>query len=175
MPQRSIPSELPAPFSSVTASGAVPAPHHATTPPRPDGPGIPLVAAIALLAGLVIAALWVVASVATGLVLPELAVLIGAAAGLVVRRSPRAGGAGAAVAAGLVALVAIALGLLFATLAVYSSARGLQAFFTAVGGLGTGFLPHLESEAGVLGAALGAGGVIVAVMVTLPERRDSGS
>ena len=87
------------------------------------------------------------------------------------RGTPRAGGAGAAVAAGLVALVAIAAGLLFASLAIYRSAHGLQAFLNAVGGLDTSFSTHLEHEVGVLGAALGVAGVVIAVLVALVGRR----
>jgi len=122
--------------------------------------------------GLAVAVLWVAAALGTGLYLGEIAIVVGAAAGLVVRQWARASGPGPTVVATLVALVAIAPGMLFAALAVYSSANSVS-FVNAVGLLDRSFLPQLWSEIGVLGAVLGAAGVVLAALVTLRWHRAS--
>jgi small-conductance mechanosensitive channel len=116
--------------------------------------------------GVVVAALWVAAAIATGLPLPPLAMVVGLVIGMVVHRSARAGSSGAAIAAGLVALVAIAVGMLFAALAVYSSGKGVS-FLAALDLLDGSFLPHLWDEIGGFGAAFGVVGVVLAGLVTL--------
>jgi len=138
----------------------------------PSPPPLLVAAAIGLVVGLAVTVLWVAAALGTGLYLGEIAVVVGAAAGLVVRQWARASGPGPTVVATLVAVVAIAPGMLFAALAVYSSANGVS-FVNAVGLLDRSFLPQLWSEIGVLGAALGVGGVVVAALVTVAGRGPS--
>jgi len=174
----SVERPTPAAAPSPSFAGSVPLPPGSPASVRAaalrgrSGPGLGLVAPAALVVALIVAALWVAIALQTGLVLPELAVVVGIAAGLMVRRTPRVGGVVAALVAGAVALVAIAAGLLLASLAVYSSGHGVQ-FLTAVGQLSTSFLPHLENEAGVLGAALAVAGVVVAALVTVPGGRST--
>jgi hypothetical protein len=148
----------------VTGPAAVRAPVAAVVTSR--RPGLGITTAAALLVAVVVASLWVAASVATDLDLGPLAIVVGATAGLVVRRSARAGGAGAAIAAVLVALVAIAVGIICAALAVYSASEGVT-LLNALGRLNSASLPHVADEIGVLGAALGGAGVVLAPLLTL--------
>jgi len=125
--------------------------------------------AAALLAGIVIAALWVAAVVATNLQLPYLAVVVGAACGLAARRWSRPGGI-AALATALVAVISIGLGMICVALALYAHDLG-STFISSLGQLGSSFISHLESETGELGAALGVAGVLLAVLVAgIPSR-----
>lgn len=163
------PAPPPLPDSAVTAG---PPPAVPSTVSGPSPPSLLVAAAIGLVVGLAVTVLWVAAALGTGLYLGEIAVVVGAAAGLVVRQWARASGPGPTVVATLVALVAIAPGMLFAALAVYSSANAVS-FVNAVGLLDRSFLPQLWSEIGVLGAVLGAAGVVLAALVTLRWHRAS--
>ena len=135
-----------------------------------SGPGLLITSVLGLVAGVVVAALWAAAAVSTHQLLAPLAIVVGAAAGMVVRRSARAGGLDAVLAAALVGLVAVGLGLLAAALAVYSNAQGVS-FLTALGHLSSSLLSPLETQIGTQGAALGVAGVVIAGLVTWPGRR----
>ncbi|HYA00952.1 MAG TPA: hypothetical protein VEK76_11455 [Candidatus Binatia bacterium] len=133
-------------------------------------------AAAGLLAGLVVAALWVVAAVVTGLELAPLALVVGIAAGLVMRRLGERRRLSAALAGALVGLLAIALGLVMAAVAAYSHTEGAAAFtsfINAVALLDRSFLPHLWAETGVAGAAAAVAGVILAGLPVLIGRRTA--
>jgi hypothetical protein len=122
-----------------------------------------------LVVGLVVAALWVVATVQTGLMLPELAVVVGLASAVIVRRAARQGGFGPAISAFVIALVAIPLGTLLTALSVYSAGRGVS-LLSAVEHLDTALLPHLWKEISVAGAFFGGAGVVIAPLVALIQR-----
>ncbi|MGD1053252.1 MAG: hypothetical protein ABR950_05420 [Candidatus Dormibacteria bacterium] len=134
-------------------------------------PSLLLASLAGLVVGLVVAALWVAATVQTGLLLAELAVVVGVAAGLILRRAARRGGIGPAISAFLIALVAIALGMFFAALALYSASRG-SSLETAVKHLDTALLPHVWKEIGQTGALLGGAGVVVAALIGMIQRRS---
>ena len=78
----------------------------------------------------------------------------------------------AAVAAGLISLVAAAAGLVLAAVAVIAH-TGNATFLTTLSGLNRSSLPGIWAQIGAAGAALGAAGVIVAgtVAAMLPRRR----
>jgi hypothetical protein len=123
--------------------------------------------------GLVVAALWVAAALETGLLLAELAVVVGLASGLLLRRVARRDGAGPAISAFVVALVAIAFGLFLAALAVHSGkGSSLQ---SALEHLNGAVLSDLWKVIGETGAALGGAGVVVAALVALVHRPASRS
>ncbi len=136
------------------------------------GPGFLAAEAAALGICALLTALWVVCAARTGMVLPELAVLVGCAAGLTFRRLGISGQRRAAVAAGLISLVAAAAGLVLAAVAVIAH-TGNATFLTTLSGLNRSSLPGIWAQIGAAGAALGAAGVIVAgtVAAMLPRRR----
>src|ERR1019366_4660766 len=133
-------------------------------------PSLLLASLAGLVVGLVVAALWVAATVHAGLTLAELAVVVGLAAGLILRRAAGRGGFGPAISAFLAAVVAIALGMSFAALAVYSAGKGVS-LVSAVEHLDTALLPHIWNEIGETGAVLAAAGVVVAALIGMLQRR----
>ena len=122
--------------------------------------------------GLVIAALWVAAALETHYLLAELAVVVGLASGLILRGAARRGGVGPAISAFVIALVAIAFGMLLAALSVYTTSNG-SSLQTAVEHLDTALLSHIWKEIGETGAILGGAGVIIAALIALIQRRAS--
>jgi hypothetical protein len=127
-------------------------------------------AAGALLAGLVLSAVWVAAAVVTGLELAPAALLVGAGVGLVMRRIAARPSLAAAGASGLPALIAIGIGLVLAALAAYSHAAGAS-YLAALALLDRTFLPHLWAETGAAGALLAVVGVLVAGLVAVAPSR----
>ncbi|MGA8014463.1 MAG: hypothetical protein WCB85_00910, partial [Candidatus Dormiibacterota bacterium] len=103
--------------------------------------------------------------------------LVGAAAGLAMRRfGPRAG-LTAALVSGLVAMVAIALGLVLSALAAYSHSEGAS-FLSALALLNRSFATQLWAETGLLAVVVGIVGVGVAgiaVVVGGPADRSPGT
>jgi hypothetical protein len=132
-------------------------------------PSLLLASLAGLVVGLVVAALWVVATVQTGLMLPELAVVVGLASAVIVRRAARLGGFGPAISAFVIAVVAIALGTLLTALSVYSAGTGVS-LQSAVAHLDTALLPHLWKEIGEAGVFFGGAGVVIAPLVALIQR-----
>jgi hypothetical protein len=126
-----------------------------------------------LVVGLVVAALWVVATVQTGLLLAELAVVVGLASGLILRRAARRGGFGPGISAFVIAAIAVALGMFLAALEVYhGKGSSLQ---SALENLHTTLLPHIWNEIGATGAFFGGAGVVVGTLVALVQRPASRS
>jgi hypothetical protein len=126
-----------------------------------------------LVVGLVVAALWVVATVQTGLLLAELAVVVGLASGLILRRAARRGGFGPAISAFVIATIAVALGMSLAALEVYNGkGSSLQ---SALEHLHSTLLPHIWNEIGETGAFFGGAGVVVGALVALVQRPASRS
>jgi hypothetical protein len=106
--------------------------------------------------------------------LPELAIVVGGASGLTRGRLGGAGHLGAAVAAALVTLVAVAIGMILAAEAVISSA-GSTSFVNAVTTINRSSLGPIWARTGLAGVALGAAGVVVALAAVLliPGRRST--
>ena len=136
-------------------------------------PSLLIGAAAAFVVALVVSALWIYCAVKTGTELPAFAMLVGCAAGLTLRRLGGAGALRAAVASGVVAVLAVAVGLVLAAVAVISYSGG-DSFLTAVTTLDRSYVPHIWAQIGAVGVALGAAGVILAglLVVVTPGRRS---
>ncbi|MGA3183072.1 MAG: hypothetical protein ABSE52_00525 [Candidatus Dormibacteria bacterium] len=150
--------------------GPGPIPVGAAAPTSSRRPSLWLASLAGLVVGLIVAALWVVATVQTGLLLAELAVVVGLASGLILRRAARRGGVGPAICAFVIAVVAIGLGMAAAALDLYSGGTWAS-FQAALEHLHTALLPHLWKEIGETGALLGGAGVVVATLIGLLRLR----
>jgi hypothetical protein len=147
--------------------GPRPIPLETAAPTSTRRPSLWLASLAGLVVGLIVAALWVVATVQTGLLLAELAVVVGLASGLILRRAARRGGIAPAICAFVIAAVAIALGMSLAALDLYKGGS----LETAVQHLDTALLPHLWKQIGETGALLGGAGVVVATLIGLLRLR----